>query len=172
MFLDILLFCVKSPLLYKYTHNTFFTTVYDSPHLQQVIRYVKVGVQKNLKKLFLSVGYSVFIGERCGIYLILFLTYIFISYHKISTRKKLGPTKNPGEKFLEPQNTDEKKFRTCEIPMTILDPQSTLEKKFWTNETGSRKIFGSPKYLQEKFWDSRNTLEKKFCLNLRCNISA
>ena len=70
------------------------------------------------------------LGQQYGIYLFLFVTYIFTRdlrnirkgifwTHEISTRKNL-------------------------------DPQNTPEKKFWTNKTLTRKTFGPTKYPRKK----------------------
>ena len=58
-------------------------------------------------------------GERCGIYLFLFLTYIFV---KIYTRKNFGP-----------------------MNVEMLAPRNTHGRKFWTHEIFSRESFGPTK---------------------------
>ena len=73
------------------------------------------------------------LGQEYGIYLFLFVTYIFTRdlrnirkgifwTHEISTRKRL-------------------------------DPQNTPEKKFWTHKTPTRKTFRPTKYPREKNLD-------------------
>ena len=88
------------------------------------IYYVKEGVQRNWRQLFLSVTCSVFTEGECGIYLFLFLTYMFTSNpqnvhvkklwtHKIPIKKNFGPTK-PARKIFEPTKYTREK---------ILDPR-------------------------------------------------
>ena len=60
---------------------------------------------------------------------------------EINYRKKNGPTKYSREKYSDPWNTQEKKFRIHEHP---------------------RKNFGTIEYQREKSPDSRNTHEKTF----------
>ena len=76
--------------------------------------YVKVGVLRNWKQLFLSVTYSVFIGAG--------VRYLFVLISHLSIHEV--PTKHPRGKILDPRNIHEKKFWTHEITMRKnLDPQ-------------------------------------------------
>ena len=61
--------------------------------------------------------------------------------HKISY-EKIGPTKYPPQKILDPRNTHEKKVCTHEIP--------------------TRKMFVPTKFPRKKVSDSRNSKKKKF----------
>ena len=156
----------------KCTSNIFLISVYVS--LQQDIWYVKMGVLKNWKQLFLSVTYSYLLGQEYGIYLFLFLAYIITRYlcnmhekkfctHEITHKKNIGPTKYPPEKILDPRNIHEK----------IFGPTKQPREKIWTHEIPTRKNFGPTKYPREKIFeptkyprekiaDSRNTHEKNF----------
>ena len=97
-------------------------------------------VLKNWKQLFLGKLIPYLLGQEYGIYLFLFLTYIFTRYlrnihkkktlnprkhprgkvwtHKIPTRKNFAPTKYPREKMRDPRNTHEKKLRPQEGTVT------------------------------------------------------
>ena len=70
--------------------------------------------------------------------------------HKILTRKTFGPTKYPREKVFSQRNTQEKKFRTDEIPKyprgQISDPRINHKKKVWTYKKPTRKNFRPTKY--------------------------
>ena len=55
-------------------------------------------------------------------------------------RKNFGPTKYPRENIWDSRNTNEKNFRTHEIP--------------------TKKTFGPTKYPREKIWEPRNIREK------------
>ena len=105
------------------------STPIGAPLLQQIICYGKVDEWRNWKQLFLRVTYFEYIGG--GISLLIFVTYMFTN---------LGPTKYPREKFMDPQNTHEKKFRTQENP----------REKFWTHEIPTRTNFGPTKYPREE----------------------
>ena len=65
--------------------------------------------------------------------------------HKILTRKTFGLTKYPREKVFSQRNTQEKKFRTDEIPKypreQISDPRINHKKKVWTYKKPTRKNF-------------------------------
>ena len=86
-------------------------------------------------------------GEEYGIYLLIFLTYIFTIYpqnihknkilnpwnthnkkswaYEIPTRRNFVPTKYPWEKNLDPQDTQKKKTS---------NPQDTQKKRIWTHK--------------------------------------
>ena len=81
------------------------------------------------------ISYSVFIGAGYGIYLFLFLTYIFTRYSRNIHEKKFGPAKIPLRKYFDPRNTQ--------------------AKTFWTHEIHSRKNFEPTMYLRERFFDPR-----------------
>ena len=73
----------------------------------------------------------------------LFLIRPTTENYKIShMREDFGLTKYPREK--------------------VLDPQNTQEKKPWTHEIPTRKNLGPTKYPRENIWDPRKTHEKKF----------
>ena len=105
------------------TPNIFLISAYVS--LQQDIWYVKLGLLKNWKQLFLSVTYSVFIAAGVR-YLFIFIPHLH--NHEV-------PTKHAREK--------------------CLDPRKYLQEKFWTHEIPTRKNFGLTKYTREKFLDPR-----------------
>ena len=90
----------------KYTRNISLISVYISYILQQDICYVKVCLLKNWKQLFLSTLIPYLLGQEYGIYLFLFLSYIFTRYLQIIHEKKiLYPLKYPPEKIWNPRNT-------------------------------------------------------------------
>ena len=76
----------------------------------------------------------------------------FFYTHKIPTKKNFGPTKYPRERFLDPRNTHEKKFRIYEIP--------------------KRKKFGPTKYPWVKNSGTRNTYEGKWRNSTRLRRSS
>ena len=78
----------------KHTPNILLISVYVSSLLQQDICYVKVCVLKNWKQLFLGKLIPYLLGQEYGIYLLLFLTYIFTRYlRNIHKKKTLNPRK-------------------------------------------------------------------------------
>ena len=108
------------------TSNIFLTSVYVYPPPSK----------------FLSVTCSVLVeGGVWHFFIFSFLFYMITSYPRNIHGKKIGPTKYPWGKILNPQNTHATKFRTHEIPM--------------------RKNFGPTKYPQENNLISRNTHGKK-----------
>ena len=114
----------------------------SSPHIQQNVCYVKVGVYRNWKQLFLSVTYSVFIGAGMRHKFILFFTYIFASYQR---------------------NILEKKFWTHEIlTKKHFGLTKCLRQKIWTHQIPTRTGFGPKKYPREKISNPRNSHEKTF----------
>ena len=137
----------------KYTLNIFLISVYVSSVFQHDICYVKMGVLKNWKRLFLSVTYSAF--TRAGVrHLFILIPVLYI--HEVTTkhsREKIVHPRNTHEKkFWTHKNTHEKKFGPMKHPREkTLDPQNTHEKKF-----------GPTKYPQEKILDSRYTHETNF----------
>ena len=125
----------------KCTSNIFLISVYVS--LQQDIWYVKMGVLKNWKQLFLSVTYSVFIGAGVR-YLFIFIPHLY--NHEV-------PMQHAREKNLYPRNYPQEKYWTYEIP---------TRKNFGPTKYPREKIFEPTKYPREKISDSRNTHEKNF----------
>ena len=94
-------------------------------------------------------------GEECGIYVFLFLLYIFTSYpQNLHVKKNLVDPRNSHEKkSWAHENTHEKKSWAQE---------NTHEKKSWTHEKTTAKNFGPTKYSRKKNLDPQNARERKF----------
>ena len=74
-------------------------------------------------------------GQEHGIYLFLFLTYIFTRYLQNIHEKIFWTHEIPTKKTFDPQNTYEKKIWSTKFPREkILDSRNTHEKKFRTLE--------------------------------------
>ena len=172
----------------KYTLNIFLISVYVSSVFQHDICYVKMGVLKNWKRLFLSVTYSAF--TRAGVWH-LFILIPALYIHEVTTKhsrekivhprnthekkfwthkntheKKFGTTKHPREKTLDPQNTHEKKFGPTKYPtIKNINPRNTHKKKLWTHDIPTRQI------LYPRRHDCARPTEFRICLVVLSTLS-
>ena len=132
------------------TSNIFLTSVYVYPPPSK----------------FLSVTCSVLVeGGVWHFFIFSFLFYMITSYPRNIHGKKIGPTKYPWGKILNPQNTHETKFRTHEIPMrkNFGPTKYPQENNLISRNTHGKKI-GSAKYSREKC-GQRNTHKEKFWIH-------
>ena len=127
------------------------STLYPPPpSLPQGICYVKVGVQRNWKQLLLKLIPNQ-LGEKCGIYLFILVTYKFTSYTRNTHEKKFHTSKRPTRKNFGPAKYPREK---------ILGPRTDHKRNFCTHEISTRKSFGATKNLWEKLLDSRSTMTR------------